>query len=154
MYCPRPSHRAPVPCCPSRGLTALSSDAFACLFALFRRVRSVSCTILTWVPGLRPASCCTPLSVRCVSVPGSVSRMSFHLLISRLVSFLSSCGSRDLSSLHLLNSSFDLYAPMSRSVRTHDYSQLRYPRAAMCRLCRVLISLYLRWNVFSAHLAL
>ena len=32
---------------PSRGLTALPTDAFACSFASFPRVRSVTCTILT-----------------------------------------------------------------------------------------------------------
>jgi len=65
-HCPRPSHRAPVPCC--RGLTAHPSDAFACSFSSFRRVRSVSCTILRFLV-CAPPRVFTPLSVCCVSNP-------------------------------------------------------------------------------------
>ena len=43
-HCPRLSHRAPVPCCPSRGLTALSSDAL--LAHLLRFLVSDPCHVL------------------------------------------------------------------------------------------------------------
>ena len=89
-HCPRPSHRAPVPCC--RGLTAHPSDAFACSFSSFHRVRSVSCTILRFLVCALPRVF-TPLSVCCISVPSSVSRMSLHLLSSCLI-FPVLCGFR------------------------------------------------------------
>jgi hypothetical protein len=62
---PRPSHRAPVPCC--HGLTAHPRDAFACSFASFRRVRSVSCVLYL----LGSLVCTPPRVVRlflCVAV--------------------------------------------------------------------------------------
>ena len=65
---------------------------------------------------------CTPRRVvrlfLCVAFwsPAPCSRMSFHLLISRLVFLFPVV--RRVSSLHLLRFSFDLYASMSRSVRT------------------------------------
>jgi hypothetical protein len=101
-HCPCPSHRAPSPCC--RGLAALPSDAFACSFASFPRVRSVTCTILTWVPDLRPASC--------FYTSFCVLRFGPRLRVPNVLS------SANLAPLHLLSFSFDLYASVSQSVRT------------------------------------